>query len=496
MFLGTFNTYRPVITSGRGTDMKPRDLSKLSREEKLALLDEIEEKEKRDKRKRSAYVPNSLQQKVHASLRRIRLVTSANGVGKTCLGVQEAYSTATLGAHPLRLEAGGAKLPVPNKGAIVLDAPDKVDRWLEEFNKWYDTSEWQFLKHGKPYITEIQLPNGSNFVFLFHLQEPMAFESFECDYAIMDEPPPRHAFVGLQRALRRSDYSWSLIVGTPLAQAWMKKDLYDPCMKGERDDIEVFKAGILVNEANLGKNYITNFSKDLTEHEKRVRLHGDFAHLEGLALAEYWKPEHHLVEPFDWPRQWPCVVAIDFHPAKPCTAVLLGVNKLDEFYILKTFKSKSPPRVFAEELREWYAGYKLQDIVCDSLGSTPKTGGIDNMSFIEVLNKNRVPVRPTSFKEKKEDVWVKNIQDLLVVRETKLGPRPGLYIFSSCREIINEVESVQWSRNRHGEEMRGSLDIGNKDLLSCLKYALASPPMLSRIAEVYSRPKPSYASRK
>lgn len=472
------------------------DLSKLSREEKLAFLDEIEEKEKRTKRKRTSYRPNELQAKVHASPKRIRLVTSANGVGKTTLACQEAYWTATLGSTPQRIEAGYPKLPVPNKGAIVLDAPDKVERWLEEFRKWFDCSDWQFIKHGKPYVTEIQLPNGSNFVFLFHLQEPLAFESFEADYAEFDEPPPRHAFVGIQRSLRRSSYSWSLIVGTPLAQAWMKKDLYDPAMKGERDDIEVFKAGILVNKANLGKDYIDNFSKDLTEAEKRVRLHGDFAHLDGLALAEYWKPEHHLVERFDWPRAWATVCAIDFHPSKPCTAVLLGCNPLDEFYVVKTFKSASPPRIFAEEIKAWLKGYKVQDIVCDNIGSTPKTGGIDNESFIQVLQKRGVAVRPTSFKEKSEDTWIRNIQDLLYLRDTKLGKRPGLYVFSDLLEMINEFESVQWARNRQTQENLGYLEIGNKDFLSCLKYALAAPPSAKRINEIYTRQRPSYASRK
>lgn len=476
--------------------MSALDLSKLTREEKLALLDELEEKEKRKKRKRSPYQPNELQAKVHASPKRIRLVTSANGVGKTALSVQEAYQTATLGASQARIQAGHPKLPVPNKGVVVLDSPDKVDRWEEEIKKWFDVTDWQFLKNGKPYYNEIVLPNGSSWHFMFHLQEDLAFESSEYDWAIFDEPPPRKAFVGIQRGLRRSDNSWSLIVGTPLAQPWMKKDLYDPAMKGERDDIEVFKAGILVNAANLGKDYIENFSKDLTEHEKRVRLHGDFAHLEGLALAEYWKPEHHKLERFDWPRAWPCVVAIDFHPSKACTAILLGANPLDEFYVVKTFKSKSPPRIFAKELMEWYKGFKLQDIVCDNIGSTPKTGGIDNKSFIDVLRENGVPVRPTTFKEKSEDAWVKNIQDLLTLRETKIGPRPGLYVFDDLLEIINEFESVMWARNKSSGETLPYLDIGNKDFLSCLKYGLAAPPMQNRIAEVYQRPRPSYASRK
>jgi hypothetical protein len=267
-------------------------------------------------------------------------------------------------------------------------------------------------------------------------------------------------------------------------------------MKGERPDVEVFKAGILVNQEHLGKDYIENFSKDLTEHEKKVRLEGQFAHLEGLALADLFKREAHILERFDWPKAWPCVVSIDFHPSKPCTAMLLGANPLDEFYCVKTFKSKSPPRIFAEELKAWYAGYKLQDVVCDNIGSTPKTGGIDNQSFIEVLQSKGVPVRPTSFKEKSEDAWVQNIRDLLAIRPTKLGDRPGLYVFEDLLELINEFESVMWARRKSDDELMPYLDIGNKDFLSCLKYALAAPPNQTRITQVYTRPKPSYASRK
>lgn len=472
--------------------MKKPNLRNLSRDEKLQLLAELEEKEKRLKQKQTLYVPNDLQAKVHKSLKRIRLVTAANGVGKTCLGVWESYWAAT-GTNPHRSLQG---IPIPNTGIVVLDSPDKVDRWMDEYRRWFDTTEWQLIKNGKPYINEINLPNGSVIKFMFHLQEQMAFESFEAEWAIFDEPSPRHCFVGVQRALRRSPNPFTLIVGTPIAQPWLKTDLYDPAMKGERDDIEVFKAGIMVNASNLGKDYIANFSRDLTEAEKKVRLHGEFAHLEGLALADLWKRDIHIIPRFEWPRAHPVTIAIDFHPSKPCTAIMLGVNKLDLFYVIKTFKSKAPPRLFAEEIMKWYSGYRIQDIVCDNIGSTPKTGGIDNLSFIQVLQKEGVPVRPTSFKEKSEDAWVQNIRDLLMIRATKLGDMPGLFVFEDLLEIINEFESVMWARNRSSGETLGYLDIGNKDLLSCLKYALAAPPNLARISKVYTRPKPSYASRK
>ncbi len=470
----------------------------LSKSDKLALYDAIQEKKKRIKVSHASYIPNPLQLKVHSSQKRIRLVTSANGVGKTCLATQEAFQTATLGGNKWRLEGGAIKLPVPNKGVMVLDSPDKTNRAIEEFNKFHNTEEWQFLKHGKPYITEIVFPNGSTLTFQFHLQEELAFESVEYDYAIFDEPPPRKAFVGIQRGLRRSNGSWSLIVGTPLAQPWLKQELYDKAMNGERTDIEVFKAGILVNKENLGKDYIDNFSKDLTEEEKRVRLHGDFAHLSGLALMDLFDRTSHTIPRFDWPRHNPCILSCDPHPAKPHTAVLIGADKWDRLYIIKTLKLKAAPKDFGVALNKFVEGFNVIEEVCDSLGATPSSGGEGMLSFIDVVNKQGRRLRSTTFKEKGEDMWVQNLRHLLTPRDTNFGKKmPNLFIFDDLLEIINEFESVMWKRNRADEMLKGHLEISNKDLLSCLKYAIASPPIYNRITTAYNRAKPSaYGVRK
>lgn len=470
-----------------------QDLEKLSKEAKLELISALEAREMKLRVRRDAYKPNSLQESVHKSQKRIRFVASANGVGKTTLGIWEAWWTSQ-GIHPYK-----TALPLPNRGVIILDSPDKVERWLEEFNKWFDTRDWVLKKNGKPYVTEINLPNGSEFIFMFHLQEPMAFESFEGDYAIFDEPPPRHVYVGIQRSLRRVSGAWTLIVGTPLTQPWLKEKLWDAWSNGERDDIECFKAGIYVNEANLGQDYISNFSKDLTEHEKKVRLMGDFAHLEGLALADLFKRGIHVVQPFDWVRHWPVVLAVDPHPSKAHHAVLVGIDKWDRMFVIKEMNSKSAPSEFALELKEFIKGFNVQEQICDSLGATPRTGGWDNYSFIDTVNiKGGLRLRSTSFKEKSEDAWVQNLRDLLTVRTNNFGKsEPGLYIFGDCIGTINDMESVMWKRNRLSEEMKGHLDITNKDFLSCLKYALASPPCYSRINQIYKRPPAtSYGMRK
>jgi len=334
---------------------------------------------------------------------------------------------------------------------------------------------------------------------MFHLQEPMAFESFEGDYAIFDEPPPRHVYVGIQRSLRRVSGAWTLITGTPLTEPWLKEKLWDAWAKGLRDDVECFKAGIYVNAQNLGKDYIENFSKDLTEHEKKVRLEGQFAHLEGLALADLFKTDVHVVEPFPWVRHWPVVLAVDPHPSKPHHAILLGIDKWEQLFVIKEMNSRAAPADFALELKEFVKGFDVQEQICDSIGATPRSGGWDNYSFIDTVNiKGGMALRSTTFDEKKEDVWVQNFRDLLTCRKNNFQQeKPGIFFFSTCVGTINDTESVMWQRNRLSENIKGKLDITNRDYLACLKYALASPPCYSRIATIYRRPAAtSYGMRK
>lgn len=450
-------------------------MKNLTREEKLERLALIQEKKRRLRQAKQAYKPNPGQLEVHKDTRPIRMVASGNGSGKTALATNEAI-WAALGYNPIHQQY----TKVPAKIVILLDSPAKAeDVWIPELEKWYPIhTECKLSKNGKPYVNEIEFKNGSKIIFMFHLQEPLAFEGLELSYLIADEPFPRPIWVALTRGARtKGTQPKFLIVGTPLGQPWMYESLFDAALKGERPDIGVHRYSTRVNAANLADGYIEQFTKNLTEHEIRVRIEGEFAHLEGLALAHMFKRDIHVVNDFEWNRNKPVVIAIDPHYNKPHTAVMCGVTGDGRIYALKEFSSKSPPRQLAEELKEWYESYRVLDILVDSLGSTPMSGGEGNRSFIEVLNACGVRCRATSYEDKSDEEFILRIRDVLEVpnEPDNFGKRlPKLALFRSCERLAHEIETVTWVKYRNSDEFKDKLDITNKDFLSCLKYVLAT----------------------
>jgi hypothetical protein len=387
-------------------------------------------------------------------------------------------------------------LKVPSKNIVVLDSPDKVeDVWMPEIRKFFDLEGWVLKKNGKPYVNELLAPNGSRIKFMFTQQEAMLFESIETSgIVVFDEPFPRHIWVALQRGGRTKNRQTKyLIIATPIAGSWLREEIYEPWEEGIRDDIDCFRYGTKVNEKNLSKDYIENFKRNLTEKEIRVRLHGEFFDLDGLALSHLFEEKTHLILKEDLPEIELAVVAIDPHPNKDHVAIIIGCDREGYLYYVDEMASKEVPREFARSLKKFYKDYKLFDIVCDSLGNTPMTGGEGNMSFIEVLKDEGIRVRSTTYEDKKDESWIMRIQDALTLPENSdnFGRRiPKLRVLEGNNGIIKDINTVSWLKIRNQDEYKPKLDISKKDFLACLKYALATniDPKKKK-AKIYSRTK-------
>lgn len=471
-------------------------LSQLTREEKVRLAELLQEKKRRLATVRNRFKPNDGQLEIWKSKRKQKALFCGNGFGKTTFGVIESFCRAN-GYNYVTNEY----FRIPRKVVVVLDKPEKVaDKWLPEIKKWWTVKEDQLHKNGKPYFNEITFENGSQLKFMFHEQDPLSFESMECDDVIYDEPPPRNVYISLARGQRNeklTDQS-TLILATPLTGSWLRREIYEPWAKGELTDTDCFKFSSRVNEDNLPPGYIEWFESKLSEKERRIRIEGDFFDLDGQALAHLFKRNTHIVDAFDWPREWPTVIAIDPHPEKAHVCVLVGADEVNRIYAIKELAIKLPPRQFGSYLAEWCSNYRVTDIVVDSLGSADLTGGDGFKSFITVVNeelaKFNLRCRPTTWEEKGEDAFVARMQDALLIpsEEDNFGQKiPKLRIFRNCTGLISDIENVQWAKDRLRDENKPKLEMSNKDFLSALKYALATNVNFKKgTARVVRRPIP------
>ncbi len=461
------------------------DLSKLSKKEKIELLEAVKEKKRRIKNERPLYKPNPGQKEIHECRARERFVFSGNGFGKSCVLVQEAHAAA-VGWNPWLKE----RTKVPTKVIVVLDSPEKVEqKFLPEFRKWFSTDNVKFHKKGKPYISQIEYDNGSTIDFMFFEMADLKFEGIDdIDFIGTDEPFPRRIYIGLSRGMReKGSQPRILLVGTPIASPWLRTEIYEPWSRGELSDVECYKFSNELNRDNLREGWLEEFANKLTDHEKEVRMEGAFFDSEGLALASLFRRDTHIVEPFQWPNGWPVVVSVDFHQSKPHTVCLLGADRDGNYYYIKEMTSRLPPIQFAEKLKEFYRGFRVKDVVCDSLGNTPHTGGDGRASFIEKMRMCGIPMRPTTRKDKDDEDWIQRIKHVLEIplKPDNFGDRkPKLRIFRGNNGIIQNIENVSWTKHRNEDEFKPKLDIAQKDYLAALKYALAAD-----VALMYSRPR-------
>jgi hypothetical protein len=466
--------------------MKPEDLSKLSKAEKLALFDLLEEQAARARRKAAVYTPNEGQLKIHKSKAQLRLVLSGNGAGKSAAAANEALWLAR-GFNPITQKF----TPVPCRIIVLLDSPTKItDQWLSEISKWCDLKPEQLHKRGKAYVSAITFDNGSEILFYLHDQNFLAFEGIEVDAIIADEPPPREVFLALRRGARKKGSAPKfLIVGTPIAASWLRTEIFDPWSKGELSDTDCIRFSTDVNSANLAPGYIESFGKLLTEKEKQIRFHGQFFDLDGLALAHLLNREKHVVRIAEWSPDNPCVIVIDPHPSKAHCAILMGVDRNGRYYVLREYGEKLVARQFAKRLIElgWFdrERYNVIDIVYDSLGSADSTSGEGFRSFGDVLNEvlaqHRIGrARATTYDDKADEAFIERIRDVLLIptEPDNYGQTvPKLRFSADCPRSYMDCERVQWSqyaRNRGLDENKPKLEIKNTDWLACIKYALAS----------------------
>lgn len=374
---------------------------------------------------------------------------------------------------------------VPAAIAVVVDAPIKIkDTHLKELAKWYNIDKLELLKNGKPYVNEIVWPNGSRSVYYTHDQDPMVFESTEYDYILIDEPCPEHIFIGLSRGQRtKHSNPKTFIVGTPLAQTWLRTKIWTPWENGENKDIACFRGRTEQNRQNLADDYIESFTRLLSEDEKRVRLEGEFWDIGGLALAHVFKKDIHVVDPKPIAEDEVAIVAIDPHPSKKHVAVGLVISLKTGYKRVKfEYASKLLAKDFAIALyeicrRELGGTHRVVDWICDSLGAAEMTGGDGFKSFIQVLNEHGIKCRSTTFEEKDQEDWIERIKNELAIpmEADNFGKFvPNLTIENLCYNTIKDIENVAWLKVRNTNLNKPVLDIAQKDFLACLKYALAA----------------------
>ena len=170
---------------------------------------------------------------------------------------------------------------------------------------------------------------GGGFIALRNLDEPAKYASTEFAAVLVDEltKNTRQTFDELRFRKR-----WPGIAHSPflagsnpgsIGHAWVKKLWVDEDFSGE--DVRLKPEWFQFIPALAGENHhlpntYWDLLNSLPDAMRRAMLEGDWSVFAGQVFAE-WRPNLHVIEPFEIPKDWTRWVAVDYGFANPFCAL-------------------------------------------------------------------------------------------------------------------------------------------------------------------------------
>jgi hypothetical protein len=246
----------------------------------------------------------------------------------------------------------------------------------------------------------------------------------------------------------------------------------------------LFIPGKITDHNLLGPEYIAQLQMSGSESLVRAWLLGDWDVIEG-AYFDGWQPHNHVIKPFSLPEHWLRFRSMDWGSSRPFSVGWWAVVSEDT-----TVESGVIPKGAIVRYREWYGakepnvGLKLTvEAVAQGIADRTEeritytvvdpsmmaqNGG---PSMAERMLAKGIPVRPGD--NKRIPGW-----EQMRARLDGEDDRPMLYTFTTCKDFIRTLPSLQ-----HDEVRPEDLDTDGEDHAADeTRYACMSRP--------YSRPAP------
>ncbi len=473
--------------------MADLNISVLSQGELAALAQILTEQEFAcDESKLDLYDPHPGQVEFHNSNHTIRIVITGNRWGKTTASAVDAIKIC-LGIHP------AIKIPLPVRGKMYAESFGLIDEVLRiKFETWLPR---QFLSRKKPFVynqlgnlTGINFANGSIIRFGTYDQRDKKAEGSDWDFVAFDEPPPRPLYVANLRGLiDRGGHLW--ITATPLSEAWMYDDLWEPGQDGTKPYVKCI-SGDSHDNYHLAKDALAIFEAELTQEEREVRIKGRFMKLRGLVIDTFEK-EFSLIDPFTLDHNYSIYEGIDPHPAKPNAALWKAIDLQGRRYVVDELSCAAGIQEFAHQIVEKRReltrnGARLVRSIADtSLNQKDlmfKANQRDEL--IKVLQQEGESVFPQNAQKKDYLLpGIARVKDLyrIVRREDPQTKQiyfaPQQYVFKNCANYLWELKHYQWPKHNQIKDLTDEAKPVAKynEYIDCDRY-------IESVAPVYETP--------
>jgi len=317
---------------------------------------------------------------------------------------------------------------------------------------------WSITAQGESPVVCLEVPGPHEFIAdglvtgNSYDQETPRFSGTSRHLTWFDELPPYEIWKECQ--MRHIDAKGrSILTLTPPDTvgdvAWVFDDIYEPGQPiHPRYDPKRIQCFTIFTEHNrfLPQAEVERIRLQLTPEEQETRLHGAFRHLAGLVYPHFRAspaPDGtcHVVEPFDIPRDWPIVMAIDPHPRTPWAMIWAAVDEEGRLWVFdEQWGGGDDVGSYAKiiELHESTHPNKPALRLVDPAASAQNDAMRRGFSIRGELDRCGIRCR-----EAKHDFAAGRAKLIECLRPGKHGPR--LFILRSCTQVIYQLTHHIWA---------------------------------------------------
>jgi phage terminase large subunit-like protein len=467
-------------------------LKNLSKQDKIELLQLIDEKERRRAEQPLKYVERHPKQVLaHEAPQAIRSLFWGNRVGKTEWGGQETAEYATLHHSHRKLrppfEIWSA---CPSFDVQEHTTQQKLLRYIPKS----DIKRIEYLR-GK-ILKKLELKNGVTILFKSYEQGREKFQGAGVRLIWFDEEPPKDIWEECFVRVEAGQQLDVILTMTAIkGMTWVYDNIY---LDTANPDLYVSEAGWDDNPW-LTEDQKNQMGRGLSEAALKVRREGKFVKRVGL-VCSWWERSTHIRHYDHLDKSWTWYEVLDPGFSDPAAYLLIGVDNDNNVHVVNGYRKRQLSNTRLKEMRDnRVAGLTITQGWMDNedprlqqeLSSLKNEDGTSNSWYLQ-------PVLKTPGDSKNWDETLAEKLDEYGKIQPGTG-KPRLYISDTLTEynettgaeinwMVQEIENLVWLEkvSKQGEETRPQWDDHRRfghhfDGMRALSYFLIS----------YTRPAPA-----
>lgn len=384
----------------------------------------------------------------------ISLISAANGIGKSVLGVNLIANIIWPCGNPFFQQEIFLNWPYPKKIRIISDPAVIVDNIIPKMKEYFPHGRFSggekyvTTKNGKQYESKWTTDTGWEISIMTYEQDPTQFEGATLGMVWFDEPPPYLIYKASIARLRSGGMGF--ITATPLTgSAWMYDEIItNPDNEaGYRSFIEADVESACEEHGIRGFLKHDNIMRMIAQYDDedmQARVFGKFQHLIGLVFKNYNKKIHELT-PFPIKkRDWVVVEAFDYHPRTEDAISFIAIDRNGRKIIVDEIWGHYEEDELIELIKQKESQYRVIRRILDPSAFIENQHDQAHInSFAKRLSNAGLDYLPAS-KRRTDAIKLTRNKLNYQEREGALIIPPELFVFTTCQRHIYEFTHWQW----------------------------------------------------